>query len=411
LIIPDNRLFPYHGMDVLAYLKAAKSPRADDMPEFAAWVETASRENGINPRWLLMVAEKEQSFITRKAGGTGWQRACDWTMGFGATDSHDIPKYKGTQTQVFSAAKGLRGYLTPGAGLYVGDMVGVPFKCSDGYYAPQTIAEAAALMYTPWIRYLPDNNAVWNTLESRAIKEWQATGGQTVSKYDVVEVEKDIVDYRVAGGTWATLHGVDFVTRDKPPRSLLTAPGMCSAFQRVSHECAGQDTSCFSCCATSTGQHLKGAGKSVGAMKPGTMLVFSGGGACGICHQPVGHIALYIGRDGNGRDICAENTSSASRGTPRAAGCKISLLDEIGRGRLTGMYRNEAVAAPAAYRDRVITAKVLDVPYTAFLRGGVSYLGNPADANPMPVRVLEQGGFKVYDHIVDQDAVYVYKVG
>lgn len=42
----------------------------------------------------------------------------------------------------------------------------------------------------------------------------------------------------------------------------------------------------------------------------------------------------------------------------------------------------------------------------AGLRGGVSYLGT--EDGP-PVRVLEQIGAAVYDHIPDQGTVYVYK--
>jgi hypothetical protein len=179
-MIPNDWLFPYVHLDVPAYLSAAKSPRASDLPEFAEWISDAAQETDLNPRWLLMVAEKEQSFITRKADGSaGWKRALNYTLGYGATDSHDIPKYKGTKNQVFSAARGLRGYLTKGSSLYVGDMVGKPFICLDGNYTPTTLAGAAAVQFTPWIKYLPDNLSVWSALRSKAPSIWdeRTSGG------------------------------------------------------------------------------------------------------------------------------------------------------------------------------------------------------------------------------------------
>ncbi len=162
--IPDRWLFPYQSFDVASFLRALGSPRLADTPGFAEWIEDAARLNDINPKWLLMTAEKEQSFLIRPGSGPGWSRAKDYTMGYGATDSHDIPRYKGTRVQVYSAAAGLRGYLTPGRALYVGKLVGKPYKCNDGEYTPQTLAEAAQLQYTPWRKYLPDTVAVWERL-------------------------------------------------------------------------------------------------------------------------------------------------------------------------------------------------------------------------------------------------------
>ena len=163
--IPNSYLFPYDPtFSVADFLRSIKSPRMTDTPDFAAWVQTAAMQYDLNPRWLLLTAEKEQSFVTRKAGGKGWERAVKWTMGYGATDGGDIPRYAGTRNQVFSAAKGLRNYLAPGSRLYVGGNVGKPVKCFDGYYTPQTLAEAAQLQYTPWRKYLPDARRVWESL-------------------------------------------------------------------------------------------------------------------------------------------------------------------------------------------------------------------------------------------------------
>ncbi len=388
MTIPNSYLFPYQPLDVAAYLRAARSPRAYDLPDFAAWIEEAARLYNLNPRWLLMVAEKEQSFLTRPADGSpGWNRACQYTMGYGATDSHDIPKYAGTQRQVFAAAKGLRGYLTPGAALYVGDLVGKPYKCSDGYYTPRTLAEAAALRYTPWTKYLPDNNAVWNALRARAPQEWD--GGISM---DLATVAEQVVAARKRGETKTTLGGVTFD---------LNTGGYCSRFVRQCHESAGLPTGVFSCCAHSTAQHLEGAGKRVNTLVRGALMVWTNSGpACSVCRQAVWHIGIYLG-DGQ----VAENTSITSRGEPRKAGTKVTPLDAIDpqHTRLWGLF-SVAQLAPA-YQDGPITVKVADKPYAGTLKVGVSYLGD------MPVRQFEQVGGAVYDHIAGERTVYVYKAG
>lgn len=50
-----------------------------------------------------------------------------------------------------------------------------------------------------------------------------------------------------------------------------------------------------------------------------------------------GHIALYVGKI-DGKDCIAENTSSTTRGNPRAAGTKLTPLSDVIE-RVTGVYR------------------------------------------------------------------------
>lgn len=216
---------------------------------------------------------------------------------------------------------------------------------------------------------------------------------------DLATTAETVVAARVRGDTETTLNGVTFD---------LETGGMCSRFVRQCHQAAGLPTDAFGCCAHTSGQHLKGAGKQLSTLVRGAVMVFSNSGpACSSCGQAVWHIGIYLG---NGR--VAENTSSGKRGEPRPAGTKISALSDIDPdgSRLWGLFSVTNIK-PDAYRDRPITVKVLDVPYTGFLEGGTSYLGSTADAAPMPVRVLEKGGFVVYDHIPDENTVYVYLRG
>ncbi len=149
------------SFSVRGFLEAIASPRLKDLPDFAGgrgvpagWVQQAAAQYNINPRILLAIAQKEQSFLTRAGSGEGWQRALEWTMGYGATDSGDIAHYKGTHNQVFSCAAGLRRYWDSGL---VQRMVGRSLREVLAYVTdpetraivPENEATAALYLYTP----------------------------------------------------------------------------------------------------------------------------------------------------------------------------------------------------------------------------------------------------------------------
>ncbi len=164
----------------------------------------------------------------------------------------------------------------------------------------------------------------------------------------LVEAEQKLWKSRMDGNTEVTLNGKDFVTRDDPPRSLLTAKGMCSAAQRRSVEICGMDSTPFSCCAHATEDHLKGAGKQVDKLAPGVLIFFQlNSPTCSKCNKTVNHVALAAEKDKNGDWWTYENTSSGKRGTPLTAGFKKTALEDIdpawgtGDSRMTGLYAME----------------------------------------------------------------------
>lgn len=403
--VEEWQLFPYRPLSVAAFLRRLGSPVARHLPEFAHWVEEAAAGNEINPRWLLVLAEKEQTFLTRPWGkdqswGT-WQRALDYTLGYGATDSGDLPQYRGTRTQVYAAARALRRYLTPGDPLYVGKLLSRPFKCGDGTVVPANLASAALYQYTPWRYAAADFVAIWNRFAKAAPDLWNLPS-QEVSPMNPADVAEEVVRARKAGYARATVNGVEFNTEEA---------GWCSRFVRLCHLAArllppGDEFGPFSCCAHSTAQHLQGAGRRVQSPSRGDVVAFTSpesGQRCRTCGQAVWHAGIYLGE---GR--VAENTSSGSRGDPRAPGTKVSALAEVGLSRVWGYFRLWKAAPAEAYRDGPVRIKVLDVPYTGFLRAGRTYFGSPEDESPLPVRALEQGGFQIFDHIPDERTVYVY---
>jgi len=72
-------------------------------------------------------------------------------MGYGATDSGDLPQYAGLEGQIEYAARGILGYLTHGSRFYVGNDVGREVRVNDGdkKFVPTNLAEAVCVKYTP----------------------------------------------------------------------------------------------------------------------------------------------------------------------------------------------------------------------------------------------------------------------
>jgi hypothetical protein len=324
--IPDRWLFPYDSrFDVAAWL-SAHSPRAWDTPDFARWIDEAAKVNNLNAKWLLMTAEKEQSFLTRTAGGKGWQRALDYTLGYGATDGGDIPKYKGIRFQVQWAAKALRLYLTAGRSLYVGDMVGHVQKYQDGTFAPRTLAEAAQLQYTPWLKYLPDTAKVWESLFGKDNTTMKPT------RRDVFNIAYQAVQQRLAGDRrWTPPGGQTFV---------LDKGGYCARFVRQCYETA-MGIAAFSWeyaapNARAMEYNLKQAGLEVDEPQPGDIVCLNDQS------YKYGHIAIYawvipppVGIPKVGGVF--ENTSSAHRGNPRVPGTKWTPFSLV-EGNVSGYY-------------------------------------------------------------------------
>jgi hypothetical protein len=90
---------------VRGFISAQGGRLLEKVAEAAGIIEEAARTYDINPQWVLATLHKEQSLIRRR---TFTSRSLDYAMGYGATDSHDIPRFKGFATQVRAACKGVR---------------------------------------------------------------------------------------------------------------------------------------------------------------------------------------------------------------------------------------------------------------------------------------------------------------
>lgn len=317
----NSWLFPYRPFDVTAFLRHVNSPRLHDMPDFAVWIDAAARETDTRAEWWLALAQKEQSFITREAGGPGWQRALDYTMGYGALDSGtDLPAYRGVRKQIFSAARGVRGYLTPGSRFYVGTLVGGTFDTYDAGPQPvPNLAVACAYRYTPRLSALRLHERIWREFG------FDDGGEDMASVRDVERIARRICAEFAAGnrGT-VTIGRVSFNMRDV---------AYCSRFVRECCEAAlgtaeyGVLTArYFGGSARETEEKLRVKAERVAAHKavPGDIVCFNAGVA-----GEWGHIGIHLG---NGQ--FAENTSSKTRGP----GFVVSAYDAIGTNRISGFY-------------------------------------------------------------------------
>jgi cell wall-associated NlpC family hydrolase len=132
----------------------------------------------------------------------------------------------------------------------------------------------------------------------------------------VVAAARKFVDGRIAGKDTIT---IGKVTHEP------NVGGRCSQFCRESFQAGTgrpeSDTAgLFGGSAKETARLMRGEGFSVGNtsdLQPGDFL-YRGNG-------PYGHIAMYVGTDVPGHEgvhIIAENTSSGTRGVPRAPGTK-----------------------------------------------------------------------------------------
>lgn len=382
------------SFDVGRFLRTIGSPRLRDVPQFAYWVQAAAQRYDINPRMLLAIAQKEQSFLTRPGHGRGWKRALDWTMGYGATDSGDIPKYKGTRNQVFSAAKGLRGYWERGL---VQRMVGKPLGrtltwVSDEATAaivPQNEATAALYLYTPHRSGAAVFAQVWQWLRQKEAQMAGASGAKAEPggehvRARVVAIAKRVARAREDGLRRLWINGISF----EPQES-----GYCAEFVREVYEAAlGLPAYTWpyrGASAREVEKKLREAGKQIPAdqRQPGDVVAFNR-----AWPSRWGHVAIYVGKDAGGQDLVAEDVK---RGI---------CINAIGRRRwhISGWY---SVLPPMQRGYSPGPVKVVLLPGSTLIDCDGCLEGDRVRCDLRPL--AEALGAEVHDHIPDQRKVYV----
>lgn len=396
------------GFDVRGFLQFLGSPRLKDVADFATWVQEAAKKYDINPRMLLAIAQKEQSFLTRPAGGKGWQRALDYTMGYGATDSGDIAKYRGTRNQIFSAAQGLRSYRERGL---TAAMVGKPLGRSlpgisddlTRQIVPENEATAALYLYTPhrsgalgfaqvWA-WLSEREEAWKkaiagtSAAPQSPGQWaKATDDPASLRARVVAIAKRVARAREDGLEQITINGISFEPKES---------GYCAEFVREVYEAAaGLPAHTWPYRAPSAREmekKLKAAGQQIPAVQrqPGDIVAFNR-----LWPGRWGHVAIYLGRDARGQDLVAED---GKRG--------IAINPIGGRAaHISGWY---SVLPPEAggYSDGPV--KVVLLPESHVVGCDAHLEGGRVRCDLRPL--AEKLGYEVHDHIAQQRKVYLRK--
>ena len=333
---------PYRPFDVEEFLRRVKSPRLRDMPDFGRWIGAAAQQNDIRAEWLLKVAQQEQSFVKRAAGGRGWQRALDFTMGYGALDDGtDLPQYRGVRTQVFASAAGIRGYLTPGAKYDVTDWPGTRRTYGGETRVIRNLAEAVCLRYTPHWSTLTTCERIWQMFDFE-------DGGETMKRQaDVAAIAEDVIARVRAGQGTVTIGGAVWSAAWR---------NYCSRFVRLCH-CAVTGSlwpGWAGAYATWTERGLRDAGCAIEQPVRGCIVALNGTAYATYGRGTIeraseawmdarpkahGHVAIYLGDD-----RIAENG---------AAGYRIRTLAEAGRERITGYYAPLPIE-PAELRETLV---------------------------------------------------------
>lgn len=380
---------PYRPFDVEEFLRRVKSPRLRDMPDFGRWIGAAAQQNDIRAEWLLKVAQQEQSFVTRAAGGRGWQRALDFTMGYGALDDGtDLPQYRGVRTQVFASAAGIRGYLTPGAKYDVTDWPGTRRTYGGETRVIRNLAEAVCLRYTPHWSTLTTCERIWQMFD------FEDGGEDMPTTDDVARIAKQVCAKFATGYRGnMTINGISFELSDVAYCSEFVRECACAAagepaFGTFQRRYFGAD-------ARESERLMKRNAEAVteAHAEPGDVVCFNAGNA-----GKWGHIGIYLGAD-----RFAENTSSTSRGP----GFVTSSFAQIGRGRISGFYH-----LPEFVRGEERALKIvrgLGTPPDGVIADANLALENGVlrgDVRP----ILEALGYTVEaKHLATQGKVYIWE--
>ena len=339
--VRDSWLFPYRAFDVRGFLKRISSPRLADTPQFADWIDEAARASDIRSEWLLKLAQKEQSFLSRKKGGSGWQRALDYTMGYGALEGGtDLPEFKGVQTQVFAAARGIRGYLTRGSKFDVTDWPGTRMTFDGITGTVANLAAAVCLRYTPH----------WSTLQT-VERLWEQFGfddggGETMKRQsDVAGIAEEVLRRARAGEKNFSINGVPFEADDV---------AYCAEFVRECHAAVtGEMWPPWSSHACWMERNLHRQGYRIEQPTRGCIVAFCADKYAKFGRDRVwnaseawlrannawGHVAIYVGDD---RII--ENSNGFGTRT----------LDQVGRSRISGYYAPLPIEAPELRETLVV---------------------------------------------------------
>ncbi|MBT4153286.1 MAG: D-alanyl-D-alanine carboxypeptidase [Candidatus Magasanikbacteria bacterium] len=171
----------------------------------------SSMEHKINPKYLLVKLQKEQSLITDKSAS---QKQLDWATGYGICDScsksdPDLQKYKGFGTQVNKAAGIIRWYYDNESSESWIKRAGQTYTIDGISVTPKTDATGYLYTYTPHIQGNKNFWTLWQRWFDQLYPDgtlMSSDGGETI--YLIQDGEKRKFASKTAFSTRYDLNAV-----------------------------------------------------------------------------------------------------------------------------------------------------------------------------------------------------------
>ena len=175
-LISDEDLTDYFSMELgeiqtfleKGYLADYKTTDIDDHTRYASdIIWRAAQRNGVNPKVILVMLQKEQSLVTDDDPS---QDQLDWALGYGVCDdcSHNdssIQRWRGFAKQVNSTTLQITdGYLTDleeNGETVMGFAPGVACEIDNTLVVPANNATAALYTYTPHLEGNENFSTIW----------------------------------------------------------------------------------------------------------------------------------------------------------------------------------------------------------------------------------------------------------
>ena len=233
LIITDADLTAYDSMtpsDVQQFLVAQHSGLANlkfsdtdgKIRTAAEIIVAAAADEKINPRYLLVMLQKEQSIISASNPS---QRQLDWATGYGVCDSCSledtaIQKFKGFATQVRDSA-GIMRYYYDNIALGWIKRQGQSYQIDTFTVSPQSNATGFLYTYTP---HITGNKNFWRL--------WTAWFTKSYPDGSLIQATGDKIVYLLQNGKKRQFTSKSaLISRFNPDAILKVQPTDLSAYQ------------------------------------------------------------------------------------------------------------------------------------------------------------------------------------
>ncbi len=225
-LISDEEMQAWQSMnrsDIQAFLEEKggylQSMRANDVHEkrrkISDIIYRASKEHKINPKYLLVKLQKEQSLVTEK---DPTQKQLDWATGYGASDGvplddPSIAKHKGIGKQIDSAAGIIRWYYENVNQKSWIKTAGNTYTIDNTKVTPANNATAFLYTYTP---HLQGNENFW--------KLWQMWFEQVYPDGSLIRASGESTVYLIQDGKKRPFTSMTALITRYDPDLILTVP-------------------------------------------------------------------------------------------------------------------------------------------------------------------------------------------